>query len=122
MTFDEVTDAVKAKLTEHAPILRVKGKKPYSPSANGSLCVRHDCYLSQVTKEEVEALAEKVLSGLANLTDGFVMSGPRDNMPINGCNAANVTEGNLSLSVVHGYDAATDKGTLRINCWYYPVD
>jgi hypothetical protein len=58
---------------------------------------------------------------LAELKNGFVMSGPRDKFPIAGCEAAEIAHNDLSLSLLYAYDIFTDKWLLRVNCWYYPA-
>jgi hypothetical protein len=123
MTFSDLLDIGKACLVEYEPRLKVMGKKPYSQSANASLCVSHDCSLSEVTKEEVEQQITMVLDGLVALKDGFVMSEPRSEKAAGSREEEIVSHKDVSLTFVYGYNITKHPSTyvLWIRCWYYPV-
>jgi hypothetical protein len=119
MRFLELLALGKACLVEYEPRLKVLGQKPWSVSANDSLCWKYDGRLPLVTEKEMRGVIRGTLEQLAAL-DGFIMSGPQHAIEFEGVYQT-ISHNDLSLTFAEGYHIDLDQPTLRVNCWYYPA-
>jgi hypothetical protein len=98
----------------------VLGQNPWNASANDSLCAKFPAYLLSLASDDLKQMIFSVLDGLANLKDGFIMSGPRFTIESEG-KLQSVAYKDLSLSFLVGYDQEKREDVIWVNCWYYPA-